>query len=309
MEEIKAAAEALVKGNLVAFPTETVWGLGADAENPDAVAKIYKAKQRPADHPLIVHICSSEEISQWADVIPEYARELAKAFWPGPMTLVLKRSDIAKDFITGGQPTVGLRVPDHPTALELLREFQKLGGRGIAAPSANRFGKVSTTSAEDVRDEIGAALSDQDIILDGETPRVGIESTIIDCTKSLPVILRPGAITPEMIHDQLGLELGTDEKDIRVSGSHKSHYAPAAKVVLEGEAKPGDGFIALGNIPTPSGVVRLCSPEDVYEYAKELYAALRKADQLGLARVVAIPPEGEGIALAIRDRLERASRG
>jgi len=177
------AATTLLRGNLVAFPTETVYGLGADASNKDAVARIYQVKGRPADHPLIVHISSAAQLDKWASEIPEYAIKLARAFWPGPMTLILPRTDLAKDFITGGQNNVGVRVPEHSVALALLKEFEKQGGQGIAAPSANRFGKVSPTTASAVSDELSDYLSKDDLILDGGPCAVGVESTIIDCTK------------------------------------------------------------------------------------------------------------------------------
>jgi L-threonylcarbamoyladenylate synthase len=307
MSEVTAAARALSDGFLVAFPTETVYGLGADATNAAAVARIYEVKGRPVDHPLIVHLSSSQGKSQWAREIPAYAQALAQAFWPGPMTLVLKRSDLAGDFITGGQDTVGVRVPGHPVALELLAAYEELGGKGVAAPSANRFGKVSPTSAQAVRDELASHWGPQDMILEGGSSEVGIESTIIDCTGAAPSILRPGAITPEMITRVTGLELGVRSSEIRVSGSLESHYSPRARVVLGEIPHPGDGFIALAFHPTPQGVIRLAAPETAEDYARALYSALRDADEQRLDRVVAIPPVGEGIAAAIRDRLERAS--
>lgn len=307
MSSIQQAAVALKSGQLVAFPTETVYGLGADAENPDAVAKIYSVKQRPTDHPLIVHIADKDAAKKWAIEIPQYALQLADAFWPGPMTLILKRSSLAKDFITGGQDTVGLRVPDHPVALELLRSFSELGGNGVAAPSANLFGRVSPTSAEAVQSEIGSRLSDADLILEGGDSVVGIESTIIDCTQSRPRILRPGAISAEQIMTKTNLSMLDSGERIRVSGAMESHYSPRARVVLNDEAKPGDGLIASAQIATPPQVIRLAAPTTDEEYAQQLYAALRKADQLGIQRVVAITPAGDGIALAIRDRLRKAS--
>ena len=307
MESIQEAAAALKLGQLVAFPTETVYGLGADAENSEAVAKIYAVKQRPTDHPLIVHIANNEVAKEWAVEIPQYALELADAFWPGPMTLILKRSSLAKDFITGGQMSVGLRVPNHPVALELLNRFSELGGKGVAAPSANLFGQVSPTSAESVQSELGSRLSDGDLILEGGSSEVGIESTIIDCTQSRPRILRPGAISAEQVVSTIKMSMLDSGEKIRVSGAMKSHYAPRAKVVLNAEAKPGDGLIALSHIATPPQVTRLASPTTDEEYAKQLYAALRQADQLGLEKVVAITPTGDGIALAIRDRLAKAS--
>lgn len=307
MSSIQQAAVALKSGQLVAFPTETVYGLGADAENPGAVAKIYSVKQRPTDHPLIVHIADKDAAKKWAIEIPQYALQLADAFWPGPMTLILKRSSLAKDFITGGQDTVGLRVPDHPVALELLRSFSELGGNGVAAPSANLFGRVSPTSAEAVQSEISSRLSDADLILEGGDSVVGIESTIIDCTQSRPRILRPGAISAEQIMTKTNLSMLDSGERIRVSGAMESHYSPRARVVLNDEAKPGDGLIASAQIATPPQVIRLAAPTTDEEYAQQLYAALRKADQLGIQRIVAITPAGDGIAVAIRDRLRKAS--
>jgi L-threonylcarbamoyladenylate synthase len=303
------AAQQLKAGSLVAFPTETVYGLGADATNADAVARIYKAKGRPADHPLIVHLADMQDIADWADEIPEYAIALARKFWPGPMTLILKRSALAKDFITGGQETVGLRVPDHVIALALLNEFKKIGGKGVAAPSANRFGHVSPTTSDAVRAELADYLEEGDLILDGGASLVGVESTIIDCTGELLKILRPGAITEEMMKETTGLELANSVSDIRVSGSLENHYSPAAKVLLDETPKSGDGFIALANIQTPVGVTRLASPKNNEEFARVLYSALRSADQQSLSRVVVHQPAGGDISVAIRDRLLRASRG
>lgn len=306
---IKDAATSLIGGNLVAFPTETVYGLGADATNAKAVARIYEVKGRPADHPLIVHLADMQDIADWSDDIPDYAIDLARAFWPGPMTLVLKRSELAKDFITGGQETVGLRVPDHVIALALLGEFKKLGGKGLAAPSANRFGHVSPTTASAVQTELGQYLNEEDLVLDGGPSVVGLESTIIDCTQELPKVLRPGAITKEMITEVTGLQLADSDSEIRVSGSLENHYSPAAKVILDIKPSEGDGFIALANIETPAGVIRLASPQTNEEFARVLYTALRSADQQELSRVVVHQPAGDDISVAIRDRLLRASRG
>jgi len=306
---IKAAAQSIADGHLVAFPTETVYGLGADATNQSAVAKIYKAKGRPADHPLIVHIASIDAIGDWAEDISEYAINLARDFWPGPMTLIFKRSGLAKDFVTGNQETVGLRVPNQPIALALLKEFKNLGGKGIAAPSANRFGAVSPTTAQAVKDELTDYLDESsDVILDGGPCQVGVESTIIDCTSDTPQILRLGAITKEMIAQSTGL-LVVDEptSDIRVSGSLESHYAPNAKVVLDKNPESGDGFIAFDSIPTPAGAIRLAAPSSVEGFARELYSALRYADAQGLTKVCVIQPNGDGLAAAIRDRLKRAA--
>jgi L-threonylcarbamoyladenylate synthase len=294
---------------LVAFPTETVYGLGADATNESAIAKIYKAKGRPADHPLIVHIASIDAIDQWAQDISEYAINLARDFWPGPMTLVFNRSDLAKDFITGNQNTVGLRVPNQSIALALLKEFESLGGKGIAAPSANRFGAVSPTTAQAVKGELENYLDQSnDIILDGGPCQVGVESTIIDCTSQTPQILRLGAITKEMIQESTGL-LVIDEAptDIRVSGSLESHYSPNAKVVLDTYPTSGEGFIAIDSIQTPPGAIRLAAPSSIEGFARDLYSALRFADAQGLTKVCVIQPEGPGLAAAIRDRLKRAA--
>ena len=305
---IKDAATSLINGDLVAFPTETVYGLGADAGNEKAVKKIYQVKGRPSDHPLIVHISDLKQLDKWAREIPEYAIKLARSFWPGPMTLILPRTHLAKDFITGGQDNVGIRIPDQTLALALLSEFEQQGGAGVAAPSANRFGKVSPTTAKAVEAELGTFLDSKDLILDGGTCEVGVESTIIDCTTQTPIILRPGAITHLMIKDATGIEPDATKKvDTKASGLLESHYSPSAKVILDQTPQAGDGFIALSNIKTPEGVIRLASPKNNIEYAKLLYQALREADNLELSTVCVIPPQGDGIADAINDRLKKAS--
>jgi len=310
-DAMASAAKRLIAGDLVAFPTETVYGLGADASNSAAVARIYSVKGRPNDHPLIVHIASMDRMGDWASEVPEYAIALAREFWPGPMTLVLKRSELAGDFVTGGQDTVGVRVPDHVVALALLEAFEKAGGKGVAAPSANRFGHVSPTTAAAVVEELADYLSKDDLVLDGGACAVGVESTIIDCTGLLPRVLRPGAISTAMIEEVTGLTAvsvdGVDE--IRVSGSLENHYAPAAKVLLCEIPIVGQGFIAHKNIETPSGVIRLASPSDDEEFAQMLYSALREADAQGLLEVVVVQPIGTGIGVAIRDRLARAANG
>jgi L-threonylcarbamoyladenylate synthase len=306
-----SAAKHLIAGDLVAFPTETVYGLGADASNSAAVARIYSVKGRPHDHPLIVHIASMDCMGDWASDVPEYAIALARNFWPGPMTLVLKRSELAGDFVTGGQDTVGVRVPDHVVALALLEAFEKGGGKGVAAPSANRFGHVSPTTAAAVVEELADYLSKEDLVLDGGACAVGVESTIIDCTGLLPRVLRPGAISTAMIEEVTGLTtVSVDSADsIRVSGSLENHYAPAAKVLLCEVPLAGQGFIAHKNIETPQGVIRLASPSDDEEFAQMLYSALREADAQGLLEVVVVQPIGIGIGVAIRDRLARAANG
>jgi L-threonylcarbamoyladenylate synthase len=304
------AAQKLMHGDLVAFPTETVYGLGADATNEMAIAKIYAAKGRPADHPLIVHLHSMQAMGDWAEEIPAFAIALARDFWPGPMTLILNRSSLAQDFITGGQNSVGIRVPDHVVALALLSAFHGLGGKGVAAPSANRFGHVSPTTAQAVKEELGSYLNEKDQILDGGPCTVGVESTIIDCTGDVPKILRPGAITAEMITASTGLEaLDSTGTLIRTSGSLDAHYAPAALVLLDQQPLAGQGFIALVTTATPQDVIRLASPNNDVEFAQSLYASLRKADELGLSHVVIEQPIGSGIAVAIRDRLMRAANG
>jgi L-threonylcarbamoyladenylate synthase len=308
-DAMTSAAASIAQGHLVAFPTETVYGLGADASQENAVAKIYAAKGRPADHPLIVHISSMDGIGYWAEEISEYAIQLARAFWPGPMTLVCKRSASAKDFITGGQDTVGLRVPNHVVALALLDAAKQKGVQGIAAPSANRFGHVSPTTADAVREELDQYLSADDIILDGGPSQVGVESTIIDCTGSNPHILRPGAITQAMIEDVTGLKVTDAENEIRVSGSLENHYAPQANVVLDTNPQLGDGYIAMSDKPTPAGVIRLASPKTVEEYARTLYSSLRDADSQKISRICIDQPSGDGLAIAICDRLQRAARG
>jgi L-threonylcarbamoyladenylate synthase len=308
-EAISHAAANLLAGNLVAFPTETVYGLGADACNPQAVARIYSVKGRPADHPLIVHVSSMDALGDWASDVPAYAISLARDFWPGPMTLIMKRSALAGDFVTGGQDTVGVRVPNHPVALGLLEAFARIGGRGVAAPSANRFGNVSPTTAQAVADELSDYLADADQILDGGACDVGVESTIIDCSGAVPRILRPGAITEAMILASTGFTHieQIEKSEIRVSGSLDSHYAPAATVVLDQSPIAGQGFIAMSDVATPDGVVRLAAPNSHDEFAQVLYTALRQADKEGLKTVVVQQPAGDGIAIAIRDRLKRAA--
>jgi L-threonylcarbamoyladenylate synthase len=254
-------------------------------------------------------------LGDWADDVPGYAISLARDFWPGPMSLVVKRSGLAGDFVTGGQDTVGVRVPDHPVALGLLEAFVRVGGKGVAAPSANRFGHVSPTTAQAVADELGEYLADVDQILDGGPCDVGVESTIIDCTGDMPKILRPGAITAQMISDSTGLEVvghasgdvAVDSNAIRVSGSLEAHYAPAATVILDQSPVAGQGFIAMADVVAVEGVVRLAAPQTHEEFARLLYSALRAADELGLETVVVAQPVGDGIAIAIRDRLKRAA--
>ncbi len=305
-DAILNAAKALKDGHLVAFPTETVYGLGADATNEQAVSRIYSVKGRPTDHPLIVHISSINKLEDWATDIPDYAIKLAKEFWPGPMTLILPRKDIAKNFITGGQDSVGLRVPNQPVALALLKKFEELGGKGVAAPSANRFGAVSPTTAEAVDEELGIFLQNDDVIIDGGPCQVGIESTILNCTGTRPRILRPGVIT------YAGTVVETENEgsskanqQIKASGMLLSHYSPRATVTLDTDPISGEGMIALVVHHTPPGVIRLAAPVNEKEFAECLYNALRKGDHLNLAKIVVYQPDHQGIGIAIRDRLAK----
>jgi len=309
-DAIALAAEKLRAGGLVAFPTETVYGLGADATNPEAVARIYQVKGRPHDHPVIVHLSDLSQLDQWASDIPEYAITLARNFWPGPMTLILPRKNNVGDFITGGQESVGIRIPNNPIALELI----KRAGIGVAAPSANRFGAISPTTALAVHEEIGAHLdSERDAILDGGASDVGVESTIIECLGVSPKILRPGAITEAMIEEATGLSVDEGASQVRASGTLEQHYAPKAKVFLLDAENPvvacivGVGFLALEKFPTPDGAIRLASPKSDEEYARVLYDALREGDRKNLPAIYVVPPSGNGVAVAIRDRLKRAS--
>jgi len=317
-DALATAAQALKDGSLVAFPTETVYGLGADATNAAAVARIYEVKGRPSDHPLIVHIADLKHLDQWISDLPEYGIALARNFWPGPMTLILRRSELAQDFVTGNQDTVGIRIPDNSLALGLLEAFHRLDGAGIAAPSANRFGQVSPTTAAAVNEELRDYLADTDLVLDGGPSEVGVESTIIDCTGELPRILRPGAITVEMIEEVTGVKVANSfteqlsipkHEEIRVSGSLENHYAPKAKVFLDQQPMVGSGFIALEDIETPDGVIRLASPISVEDFARVLYAALREGDYQHLDSIYIAQPTGDGLAIAIRDRLSRAAKG
>jgi L-threonylcarbamoyladenylate synthase len=309
--EIKKAAQALKDGHLVAFPTETVYGLGADATNENAVSRVYSVKGRPTDHPLIVHVSSINQLGKWAIDIPEYAIKLAEEFWPGPLTLILKRSGMAKDFITGGQDTVALRIPSEPIAVKLISEFEKMGGVGVAAPSANRFGAVSATTAKAVSLGLSHYLGKNDQILDGGLCEIGLESTIVSCLSIFPEILRPGKISRIQIEQATKLKTPIRMKNSnqKFSGDKLKHYSPRAEVVINESAKPGDAFFALAEIPTPTGAVRLGSPETMDDFARMLYTALRSADERSLSRVFVRQPVGDGIAIAIRDRLMRASRG
>ena len=313
-KDISLAVSALASGKLCAIPTETVYGLAANALDESAVARVFAAKERPADHPLIVHVASAQDANEWIIELPKWAVDLSAAVWPGPLTLVGPRSDLAGDSVTGGQDTVAVRVPSHPIAQELLSQLKVVGIKGLVAPSANRFGHVSPTSAQHVVADLGDYLSaNGDLILDGGDCQVGLESTIVLATGTAPVILRPGAITAADIERITGIKISTTTTATpRVSGSLDSHYSPNAKVVLIAdvadsvfEAKAG--FLALANVSTPGELVRLGTPATIEDFAHDLYGCLRAGDDLGLAKVYVVPPVGEGLVHAINDRLQRAA--
>lgn len=318
------AADALLAGGLAVLPTETVYGLGALAVDVHAVARVFAVKGRPADHPLIVHLAGPEQLTAWASDVPGYARRLADACWPGPLTLVLPRGPRAGLHVTGGQDSVGLRVPDHPLALDVLRRV----GDGVAAPSANLFGRVSPTTPEHVLAELsGVLVPGRDVVLDGGPCRVGVESTILDCTGHAPRLLRPGAVDAARVRAVTGLDLESGPSRVRAPGTLAAHYAPHAQVRLVDreaierlasgveatrqavDAAPTVGLLAAAEVRTPGGLVRLSAPQSVEEYASVLYAALREADALGLRQVLAVPPGGEGLGAAVTDRLARAAAG
>ena len=307
--EILQAVDILRAGGLVALPTETVYGLGADASNASAVKKIYAAKQRPADHPLIVHVADVNQLAKWAVAISDEAMLLAKTFWPGPLTLILKKAPGVDDGLTGGQDTVGLRIPAHPVALAVLKEF----GGGVAAPSANRFGRISPTTAAAVREELGSAV---DLILDGGQCDVGVESTIVDVSGDDPVILRPGMITAQQIEDVLHQHIRAQKKNApRVSGSHASHYAPVTQTVLCSSADvelflkhPVEKTIVLTwSLSQANQVFLRKMPENPHQYAHDLYQVLREIDKQNWQKIIIerVPETAEWDA--IRDRLQRAA--
>lgn len=307
------ATAALANGHLCAIPTETVYGLGADASNPAAVTQVFQAKGRPTDHPLIVHVASLDEAHNWISELPEWANQLAKHCWPGPLTLVGSRTELATDNITGGQDTVAVRVPNHPLTLAVLEQLAALGVHGVVAPSANKFGHVSPTTAQHVADDLGAYLANHEgIILDGGASNVGVESTIVLATGDAPVVLRPGGITRKMITEITGLAVSEPTENApRVSGALSSHYSPSAKVHLVDQSVlptvTSGGLIAFNEVATPTGLIRLSEPRSIDDFAATLYASLRKADELGLADIYVVEPTDEGLAEAIRDRLSRAA--
>lgn len=313
--DIEKAAGVLRAGGLVAFPTETVYGLGANAEDPAAVARIYQAKGRPPSHPLIVHLGGAEQLGDWVDAVPETARLLAERFWPGPLTLVLRRGGRVSPAATGGLDTVAVRVPDHPVARALLTEF----GGGVAAPSANRFGSISPTTADHVRAELGDAV---DFVLDGGPCEVGVESTIVDATGDVPAVLRPGGVAREDLEAVLDQPLAVHAtSSVRVPGQHPSHYAPRArlvlvepeKVVVEAELAQELGRSvgvllppAFADTPVNAHAV-VPVPDSVRSYAQGLYGYLRELDRQGCDLIVASLPDEDGLGLAIANRLGRAA--
>jgi L-threonylcarbamoyladenylate synthase len=312
--DIDQAVTALTAGKLCAIPTETVYGLAANALNETAVARVFAAKERPADHPLIVHVATASDATEWITELPKWATDLTNSVWPGPLTIVGPRTALASNSVTGNQDTVAVRVPSHPIAQELLNQLKAQGVKGLVAPSANRFGHVSPTSAAHVSADLGEYLSAHgDLILDGGNCQVGVESTIVLATGSQPVILRPGAVTAADIKRITGVEVSEETTNApRVSGALDSHYSPTAQVVLitngsETEFDSNSGFLALAQTPTPTGLVRLASPKTVEDFAHELYSSLRAGDDLDLKTIYVVPPTGDGIAQAINDRLQRAA--
>lgn len=315
-EDVRHAARVLAGGGLVAFPTETVYGLGADASSPAAVRRVFEVKGRPRGHPLIVHLPDGAALDEWSSAPPTAARALGDAFWPGPLTLLVPRSRLVVDEVTGGGDVVGLRVPDHPLALELLREF----GGGVAAPSANRFGQVSPTTAEHVLADLG---DDVDVVLDGGPCSVGVESTIVDCTTRVPEIIRPGGVTAAQLAAVLGTAVGTwaGERAVPAPGTLRAHYAPAAEVavvpdesaareVAAAAVREGRSVVVLAPqaVPgLPAGAEMLAPAGDSASYARVLYDRLREADARAADLLVAVPPADAGIGRAVRDRLLRAA--
>ena len=312
--DISQAVTALASGKLCAIPTETVYGLAANALDESAVARVFEAKERPADHPLIVHIANAADVSEWITELPQWAVDLTNAVWPGPLTIVGPRTAIARNSVTGNQDTVAVRVPSHPIAQELLQQLKANGVNGLVAPSANRFGHVSPTSAAHVSADLGEYLdANGDLILDGGECQVGVESTIVLATGSQPVILRPGAVTAADINRITGVDVSEETTNApRVSGALDSHYSPTAQVILIAEDSEADlesnaGFLALAQAQTPAGLVRLAAPATIEDFAHELYSSLRTGDDLKLKTIYVVPPSGDGLAQAINDRLNRAA--
>ena len=312
--DIAKAVTALASGKLCAIPTETVYGLAANALDETAVARVFAAKERPADHPLIVHVASASDVSEWITKLPQWAIDLTNAVWPGPLTIVGPRTALAINSVTGNQDTVAVRFPSHPIAQELLQQLKTNGVKGVVAPSANRFGHVSPTSAAHVSADLGEYLNGHgDLILDGGDCQVGVESTIVLATGSQPVILRPGAVTAADIKRITGVEVSEETTNApRVSGALDSHYSPTAQVILISDAsdielESNAGFLALAQTPTPTGLTRLATPTTIEDFAHQLYSSLRAGDDLKLKTIYVVPPSGDGLAQAINDRLNRAA--
>jgi len=312
--DIERAAGILRAGGVVAFPTETVYGLGADAENAGAVARVFAIKARPPSHPVIVHVADAAALDAWCTPIPAVARRLAERFWPGPLTLILRRRDRVPDTVTGGLDTVGVRVPRHDVALALLRAF----GGGLAAPSANRYGRISPTTAAHVHADLGR---DVDFVLDGGPCRIGVESTIVDVSSGAPALLRPGGVTPEELEEVVGgpvhMRVGGP---VRSPGQHPQHYAPRARVVIVDREEIGAraaALLASGRrvavcassraSDLPGGVEHIVLDPAPADTARELYAALREVDRRGCDVVLVTMPEEIGLGVAIADRLRRAA--
>jgi L-threonylcarbamoyladenylate synthase len=327
-DQIAHAAMLLETGGIVAFPTETVYGLGADVSNPAAVKRIFEIKKRPADHPLIVHFGDPSQLARWAEVIPDPAMALAKRFWPGPLTLILPRTRQIPEYVTGGQETVGLRVPDHPVALALLAELG--GDKALAAPSANRFGHVSPTTAAHVRQELGEAV---DMVLDGGPCKIGLESTIVGFEGQTAIVLRPGGIPfaslAEVVGDNVALPDGIRPPRVRVPGSLASHYAPATPLeLLTGEAlwqrarelRTRELRVAVMSWSGSSrekhpkasdsddkNILNVAMPAHALQYGSLLYATLRQLDNDGFDRLLVESPPDDPAWLAVADRLRRAA--
>ncbi len=312
-EALQRAVDVLRRGGLLGLPTETVYGLAADAENELAVRRIFAVKGRPSTHPLIVHLAHSAAVREWVAALPAEAESLAAAFWPGPLTLVLPRSTRASDAVTGGQGTVAVRVPAHPVTQAVLRAF----GGGLAAPSANRFGRVSPTRAEHVVADLG---SDVDLVLDGGPSSLGVESTIVDLSGPMPALLRPGGVTREALEEVLGRAVPTRlVGDVRSPGMLPSHYAPRAGLVLASRSAAGrvaSELLRAGrrvavcgppDVDAPAGAVHLPLPDDVRELARALYDVLRAVDAAGVDVAVVVTPDEAGLGLAVLDRLRRAA--
>lgn len=296
--DLDAALEVLRSGGLVAIPTETVYGLAADASNESAVRRIFAAKGRPADHPLIVHVATAADLPSWASTVPPAAAILAEACWPGPLTVLVPRAAHVLDVVTGGRPSVGVRVPAHPLTSELLTRF----GGGLAAPSANRFGRVSPTTAEHVVRDLGEVPDGVDLVLDGGPCPVGVESTIVDCTVEPAQVLRPGGIPTEQVERLLAGAVAPASGPSRASGMLASHYAPACRVLL---ADSADDARRLAS-QEPNALL-IGNTDDLVRYAQQLYDLLRRADDEGRSAVVAVMPPAAGLGHAIRDRLVKAS--